>query len=204
MSVHPFIPELSFSRAGAYRNWVSPHEAHETSGRYFPYTERHLQAVWFDDHLRPKNLKTVRGEPVIVENPGRWNLEAGPDFHGATLLIGRERRRIIGDAEVHIFASDWKNHQHGSDPRYAQVRVHITWFSGQLDESLFPPGTIQVALQDVCTVDLDSVDLSAYPYAEPRSKGTFPWAGMHPEQIVDWLERAGEERLRQKTVRMAS
>ena len=54
----------------------------------FPYSERHLQCVWFDSSLRPGNLVTDTGEQVIVENPGRWNLEAGPDFLDAVLIIG--------------------------------------------------------------------------------------------------------------------
>jgi len=92
------IPEDLFPGAAAYRRWINPDAVCEKAARYFPYTERHVQALWFDDSLRPQNLKTSRGEPVMVENPGRWNLEAGPDFLGAVLLIGREKRRVAGDA----------------------------------------------------------------------------------------------------------
>jgi len=94
-----------FPGAADYRKILSPNEVYETAGRYFPHTERHLHALWFDDSLRPKKLKTSRGEPVIVENAGRWNLEAGPDFLGAVLLIGREQRRVAGDAEIHIVSN---------------------------------------------------------------------------------------------------
>jgi len=218
---------LLFARADAYRKLVSPSEINETAGRYFPYTERHLHALWFDDRLRPQNLKTSRGEPVIVENPGRWNLEAGPDFLGAVLLIGREKRRVAGDAEIHIFPNDWKNHGHAADPRYANVRFHLTWFSGTPDESLFPPGTVHISVCDTCTTDLDSIDLTAYPYHEPRASKKFPMsagrlrgpasdAGKYmgagslsaealakEEACFQTLESAGEERLRQKTQRMA-
>ena len=205
------ISETFFPRAAVYRNLVSPGEVHETGGRYFPYTERHLHALWFDDRLRPQNLKTLRGEPVIVETPGRWNLEAGPDFSGAVLLIGREKRRVAGDAEIHIFPNDWKNHGHHTDPRYANVRFHITWFPGKIDETLFPPGTVHISYYDICTTDLESIDLTAYPYAEPRAKTEFPlrpcsgqaMCGRNPDEIFKTLESAGEERLRQKTRRLA-
>lgn len=199
----PKEAEALFACAAGYRELVSPGEVCETAGRYFPYTERHLHALWFDDSLRPQNLKTSRGEPVTVENPGRWNLEAGPDFLGAALLIGREKRRVAGDAEIHIFSNDWKNHGHASDPRYTNVRFHITWFPGQPDESLFPPGTLYISLADVCTADLDSIDLTAYPYHEPRATTGFPMFGKDPDEISQTLEGAGEERLRQKTRRMA-
>lgn len=203
MYAAPSIPEKFFPKAAMYRNLISPGEVRETSGRYFPYTERHLHALWFDDRLRPRNLKTSRGEPVTVENPGRWNLEAGPDFSGAVLLIGREKRRVAGDAEIHIFSNDWKNHGHADDPRYAKVRFHITWFSGPIDESLFPPGTVHISYYDTCTADLESIDVSAYPYKEPRVRTGFPMLGKNPDEIFQTLESAGEERLRRKTQRMA-
>jgi hypothetical protein len=192
-----------FAGAAAYRKLISPGEVRETASRYFPYTERHLHALWFDDRLRSGSLKTSRGEPVTVENPGRWNLEAGPDFSSAVLLIGREKRRVAGDAEIHIFPNDWKNHRHHADPRYGNVRFHITWFAGKVDESIFPPGTVHIVLADSCTADLDSIDLSAYPYHEPRAAAKFPMAGELPDEMIRILESAGEERLWQKTQRMA-
>jgi hypothetical protein len=195
--------ERLFPAAAAYRRLLSGGEVRERSGRYFPYSERHLHALWFDDRLRPAKLKTSRGEPVTVESPGRWNLEAGPDFLGAVLLIGREKRRVAGDAEIHIFSNDWKNHGHHTDPRYANVRFHITWFPETINESLFPPGTVHISYYDTCTTDLESIDLSAYPYEEPRAVSTFPLAGRNPDDAVLLLESAGEERLRQKARRMA-
>jgi hypothetical protein len=203
MYAAPPIQETFFPRAAVYRNLISPGEVCETAGRYFPYTERHLHVLWFDDRLRPQNLKTSRGEPVTVENPGRWNLEAGPDFSGAVLLIGREKRRIAGDAEIHIFSNDWKNHGHHTDPRYAKVRFHITWFPGKIDETLFPPGTVHISVCEPCMTDLESIDLTAYPYAEPHARTVFPMCGKTPDEIFKILESAGEERLRQKTQRLA-
>ncbi len=192
-----------FPGAAAYRKILSPSAVHEAAGRYFPYTERHLHALWFDDSLRPKELKTSRGEPVVVENPGRWNLEAGPDFLGAVLLIGREQRRVAGDAEIHIVSNDWKNHGHHTDPRYEGVRFHITWFPGTTDETLFPPGTVHMSLYDICTADLESIDVTAYPYQEPRARTVLPNLGKTPDEVFQCLENAGAERLRQKTQRIS-
>ena len=191
-----------FPGAAEYRRLSFCNEVHERAGHYFPYTERHLHALWFDDSLRPKELKTSRGEPVVVENPGRWNLEAGPDFLGAVLLIGREKRRVAGDAEIHIVSNDWKNHGHHTDPRYSNVRFHITWFPEPADESLFPPGTRHMSLYDICTIDLESIDVTAYPYNEPRASKTSALATRSAEIQRRCLESAGEERLRQKTQRI--
>ena len=220
----PEIDETFFAGASAYRRLIFPDAVHENTGRYFPYTERHVQALWFDDSLRPKNLKTSRGEPVLVENPGRWNLEAGPDFPNAVLLIGREKRRVAGDAEIHIFSNDWKNHGHHTDPRYENVHFHITWFPEPADPILFPPGTIHISLSERCAIDLESIDVTAYPYNEPRASRSFPMSGKNSgcrlsqlpmfgktaalaTRSAEWqrscLENAGQERLRQKTQRMA-
>lgn len=191
------MEERLFPRAAFYRRLQECGAAHEEAARYFPYSERHLQAVWFDGRLRPSGLTTVRGEPVTVENPGRWNLEAGPDFLDAVLRIGREQRRLAGDAEIHVVPADWKHHGHHADPRYAGVRFHICWFPGETDEALFPPGTVHLVLCDACTADLESIDLTAYPYHEPRT-AAFPLAGCDPSAVTGLLEAAGEERLRRK------
>jgi hypothetical protein len=108
----------------------------------------HLGGVWFDPALRPPALKTERGEEVVVEDPGLWNLEAGPDFLGAALRIGPGRRRITGDVEIHIHPSDWAAHRHRTDPRYAGVRVHVTYYPGRAAAGSLPAGALQLALKD--------------------------------------------------------
>ena len=93
-------------------------------------TERHVQAIWYDAALRPPHLVTRRGSEVVVVSPGEWNLGAGPDFRGAVLELGRERRRVVGDVEVHLCPADWDFHGHGTDPNYRNVIAHVTWGCG--------------------------------------------------------------------------
>ena len=69
----------------------------------FHYTERHLQCVWADSSIRPRQLLSAAGEEVDVLSPGEWNLEAGPDFLDAVLVIGPHRRRVTGDVEQFAF-----------------------------------------------------------------------------------------------------
>jgi hypothetical protein len=38
----------------------------------------------------------------VRPRPGEWNLEAGPDFLNATLLLQPGARRVRGDVEVHV------------------------------------------------------------------------------------------------------
>ena len=88
-------------------------------------SERHVQAIWYDAALRPGDLRTSGGAKVRVVDPGRWNLEAGPDFRDAVLEIGTDRRRVRGDVEIHVHAADWTSHGHIGDPEYANVVAHV-------------------------------------------------------------------------------
>jgi hypothetical protein len=179
--------------------------------RHIPeFSERHLQCIWFDARWRPVTLQTSTGEEVRIEDPGLWNLEAGPDFLGAVLRVGPENRRIRGDVEIHIHSSDWKRHGHADDPRYARVRVHVTFYPGVPEPALFPPGTIHVSLKSELLSNplfsFENVDITAYPMAArctepPCRKVLSSWTPDHRRQF---LEAAGEERARRKAERMAA
>jgi hypothetical protein len=174
-----------------------------------PFNERHLRCIWADPALRPPGLRTRLGESVTVENPGRWNLEAGPDFLDAVLLVGPDRR-LAGDVEVHIRAGDWTNHGHDRDRTYRKVIAHVTWFAGGLPNGTLPPGTIEIALRNAVLANrrfsFEAIDLSAYPFAVPDACGapcSRVLAGWSELDRVALLNAAGQERLRLKTARMA-
>ncbi|MDP6811026.1 MAG: DUF2851 family protein [Kiritimatiellia bacterium] len=178
------------------------------SGRFFPYSERHLQCAWTDDRYRPEVLKTSTGDQALVVSPGRWNLESGPDFRDAVLILSPDQRRLQGDIEVHIHPRNWDHHGHTDDPAYRNVIAHITWFPGRRPAGL-PGKAVQIALRDpisaVPTFSFDSLDLTAYPYAVPSRKRPpcgRALAGCDPELSGAILDAAGEERLRIKAVRM--
>jgi hypothetical protein len=170
------------------------------------FSERHLRCVWFDAELRPPHLVTARGEAIEVESPGVWNLEAGPDFLGAVLLVGPERRRVTGDVEIHIHPADWQAHGHSADPRYARVRFHVTFFPGTAS---LPPDIAHLALRDALAAQprfaFESIDLTAYPYGRrsptpPCGAALQSWT---PDEREAWLAAAGEARLRQRAERIA-
>ncbi|MGA1530250.1 MAG: DUF2851 family protein [Kiritimatiellia bacterium] len=189
-----------------------PHLAAEppARGRSFDYTERHLQAVWYDPRWRPVELRSHRGEIITVETPGAWNLEAGPDFLGAALLVGPEKRRITGDVEIHIFPHGWRQHGHQRDRRYRKVCLHLTYFEGPLPGDELPPGALQAALRPLLKVDpgfaFEHIDVAAYPYAgradiPPCRKVLSSWP---VEARLQMLEAAGQERLRRKAERLSA
>ena len=171
-------------------------------------TERHVQAIWYDEALRPKRLTTRRGSEVHVVHPGEWNLEAGPDFRGAVLEVGRERRRIVGDVEVHLCPSDWDFHGHGADPQYRNVVAHVTWGGGPQPSSL-PPGCLSIWIGRFMSDDPgfspEQIDLLAYPYARLPA-GVRPCEvkiGHDPDVARQVLSAAGRHRLRMKAKRLA-
>ena len=133
-----------------------------------PLTERHLQAIWYDRQMRPQILFSKGGLEVRVVDPGIWNLEAGPDFLGATLEIGRERKRIKGDVEIHLRPSDWQAHKHFEDRAYSNVIAHVTWMDGSIPSTL-PSQAISIALGKHMAEDIGfspaQIDLTGYPFA---------------------------------------
>ncbi|QBG45941.1 DUF2851 family protein [Verrucomicrobia bacterium S94] len=194
--------ETAFPRSGLYRNGHAEGTVHESAlpfGR-FPWRERHLQCLWADPRNRPVELRTSEGETVTVEHPGHWNLESGPDFLNTVLLIGNEKRRVTGDLEIHIHPNGWKQHGHVNDPNFDQVRFHVVYFQGQEI-----PGLIQIPLQETLAADPDfsfeNIDTTAFPYSIPS--GEFPLRHIAPDRKTEFLESAGEERLRLKAERLA-
>jgi hypothetical protein len=175
----------------------------------FPYSERHLQAVWYDPHWRPAALSADDGEPVTVDDPGRWNLEAGPDFLDAVLRLGTERRRVRGDVEVHIHPADWAQHRHEADARYARVVAHVCYFPAGRSAAARPPGAVLVSLRDALAANpyfsFESIDPSAYPYSALPDRPTpcaRALAARPASERAAILDAAGQERLRAKAARL--
>ena len=180
-----------------------PTAPYRAEGRW---SERHLQCVWYDDRLRPAALRTEAGEDVAVESCGRWNLEAGPDFLDAVLLVGPERRRVSGDVEVHIRPSGWAQHGHAGDPRYARVVAHVTYYPGVAAD--LPPGTLSIPLRDALRAlprfSFDDIDIAAFPHAViPATQRPCQrlWGG-DPDRGTAILRAAGLHRMEIKRQRM--
>ncbi len=175
----------------------------------FLYSERHLQCLWFDGALRPATLSTRDGERVVVESPGRWNLEAGPDFLDAVLRIGPEARRVQGDIEIHVRPTDWSRHAHGADPRYRHVVAHVTYFPDRAPISDLPPHMTRIPLMAALSANpafsFDAIDIAAYPFREPHqlpAPCAVRLASLPVDAVGAFLDGAGQERLRRKTERM--
>jgi len=170
------------------------------------FSEKHLQCIWYDPQLRPPDLRDSHGEPVVVDSPGEWNLEAGPDFLGAGIRVGG--RVVTGDVEVHIHPRDWHRHGHAGDRQYRNVRIHVTYFAGRPGEGRFRPGVIHLALAEplrrVPGFSFEAVDVTAYPFSAPAPPTPCQplWKKLGPDFTVAFLESAGAERMRRKALRL--
>ena len=203
----------SFTRSPAYRTLLQrapPGACRESTDDYgFPFTERHLQCVWYDALIRPAPLRTSNGETVAVRDPGRWNLEAGPDFLDAVLAVEPGTRLRSGDVEIHVHPGDWERHGHADRPAYGRLVAHVTYFESERPPHGLPPGTLQIPLRELLHRDprfsFSGIDTSAYPHAVPTGPAP-PCAEsvvrLSPPEQVLLLEAAGHERLRVKALRM--
>ncbi|MBR1870741.1 MAG: DUF2851 family protein [Kiritimatiellae bacterium] len=164
-------------------------------------TEKHVQAMWFDDALRPAGLKADGGIAVRVVDPGRWNGLAGPDFKGAVLRVGRGGRMVAGDVEIHVDPADWTRHAHAGDPAYANVVAHVVWQGGARPKDL-PCGVLQIPLAPLMAGgNWSTIDVAAYPQAvELPCEGACrrDMARKRREDIEGMLLAAGRKRLEGK------
>ena len=87
-------------------------------------TEAFLQYVW-QHRLLQGGLKTVDGLQVVVERVGDLNYDAGPDFIDVRLMV--DGVLWAGNVEIHIKASDWRQHKHSEDKNYNNVVLHVVY-----------------------------------------------------------------------------
>ena len=184
---------------------TSPQQVREPPKQYVSLTERHLQAMWFEQKYF-KNLTTSDGSPITVKSPGIWNAEAGPDFKKAHLFVGT--KEIRGDIELHLSDDRWKQHQHHLDKRYNDVVFHL---------SLWKPKTIKPLsntrgqhpilghLEPFLTIPIarivQLIDLDLYPYKTFSGSGRCShelFRKLSPSMTKSFFKNALEWRLKQK------
>jgi hypothetical protein len=100
-------------------------QVEEIQGLYGPFTltERVVQKIWLRQDFATSDLLTVSGKTLVIKDPGRWNLQEGPDFKEARLILDGDE--LVGDVEVHFNVSDWHNHQHELDRNFDRVVLHL-------------------------------------------------------------------------------
>ncbi len=82
-----------------------------------------LHYVWRLQRFDSVDLQTTEGQPIRIQMIGEHNHHSGPDFTNARIEIGKTL--WAGNVEMHLNASDWRMHQHQSDPAYDNVILHV-------------------------------------------------------------------------------
>ena len=184
-----------------------PQISAETGENYHCLTERHLQAVWYEQKYF-RNLKTSDEQDVKVISPGIWNSEAGPDFLKAHLKIGNKEFR--GDVEIHLLPESWKQHHHHIDSRYNHVVFHLSLWK-QKKEKLITTQKgkciHQAFLENFLTIPLGRIvqliDLDLYPYKKFVGSGRCSQALFHSlpkKKVESFFQLAADWRLQQKRI----
>ncbi len=176
---------------------------HSDFGTGFQHPERFLQMLWNEQRFAVSPLRTVDGRTVEVISPGTWNLEAGPDFKNAFIVIGGSPAR--GEVEIHRTTMDWFRHGHHNDNAYNNVILHVVYAddSGitRQQTSPLPPCLTMVncldrPLQDLVTI----LENGVYPYARCVAPGdcAFRFAMADEDKVKNFLHTAGLARFAEK------
>ncbi len=84
-----------------------------------------LHFLWRTHRWWNTKLITVDNHSLIIDYPGDYNENQGPDFHYARIQL--DGVHWFGNIEIHINSSDWDEHGHQNDPNYRNVILHVVW-----------------------------------------------------------------------------
>ncbi|MBI3815646.1 MAG: DUF2851 family protein [Nitrospinae bacterium] len=189
-------------------------------------SERLVRCIWLDQ-LFKDDIFTTDGRKIKVLSPGWWNLGEGPDFKKTVISIDGEKV-LKGDAEVHVYSSDWKKHGHHRDERYKNVIIHVFMWN-DLKPPLLPllqtspvsphskggewgghkegkGEVLQLEISQFLKEEIehieDTIDIYGYPYKSPKEYGDC--SSGDAEKIGSFLDIAGDARVIEKAERFKS
>ncbi|HND82336.1 MAG TPA: DUF2851 family protein [Chitinophagales bacterium] len=88
--------------------------------------EKLLHFIWQNKLFNTKTLITAEHNELQILDFGRYNTDGGPDFCNAKIKI--DDVVLVGNIELHVYASDWKLHKHVHDKKYNNVILHVVYF----------------------------------------------------------------------------
>ena len=155
-----------------------------------------LQFIWQFQYFKTTNLQTTEGEAITLIQPGNINVNQGPDFLNAKVVIGDNT--WAGNIELHILTSDWNKHKHSGDKNYSNVILHVVW-KNDLAKAATDQTTIPVLELQHC---VSKILLERYD--ELMNKKTFVPCDNHLPVLdsmkwLAWKERLAVERLQRKS-----
>ena len=131
---------------------------------------------------------------IYCVNPGRRNNDSGPDFKDA-ILINTSGKTIFGDVEIHVKTNDWYSHGHQHDHVYNKVVLHVSLWEDHRNEVFLQNGlTIQnISLFPFLSDSWDRILHLYNNHSEEQHRCL-----IQPHSTMEIIQRAGEQRFRQK------
>lgn len=166
--------------------------------------ERLLQFIWQMQYFNKDALCTDQDEPLQIVSPGQLNDNQGPDFLNAQIKIGNTT--WAGSIEIHIHASDWKQHQHDADIHYQNVILHVVWQNDydvnyQTGQSI-PTLTLQHRVSNILLAHYEQL-MNATSHipcsALIHTVSALHWQSWKTRLVIERLERKTELVFRQLT-----
>lgn len=162
------------------------------------FSEDFLHYVWKFKLFDFRNLQTTEGEDLEIISAGIHNHHAGPDFNDVRVRIGDTV--WAGNAEIHINAADWYNHQHTHDEAYNNIVLHIVYRNNQ--PVLQPNGKPLPTLELLNRIPADLY--TRYHQLAYGNQQIIPCEGtiktVNSMALHNWLTRVLVERLQNKSV----
>jgi len=197
---HQLPPRLVHSSPPAFSYRASPLRVAEALGTYGPFTfsEKLFQKIWDQGAFDQARLETLDGRPIRIERRGQWNHLGGPDFRHARLRIGEEARAVEGDIELHLYAREWAEHGHASDPAYDHVRLHVVLFPPAAGQRTFARDGSEIPT--ACLLPLLHHDLEEYAAEEAVET----LAGRRTDALAEAIRAHPPESLRERLMELAT
>ncbi|SHG48542.1 DUF2851 family protein [Winogradskyella jejuensis] len=158
--------------------------------------EDFLHFIWKYKRFTITDLLTVNGEPLKLIYLGQHNLNAGPDFFNAQLIIANQK--WAGNVEIHVKSSDWYVHNHETDKAYDNVILHVVW---EHDTEIFRKDNTAIPTLELKNyVDKDLLhNYTTLMQSQAWINCETDFNSVDEFKFQNWLERLYIERLERKS-----
>jgi hypothetical protein len=165
--------------------------------------EQLVKCIWSEQLFKKDKLYTEDGLRMEVISSGLWNLEEGPDFKDAEILL--EGKGVVkGDVEIHVCSGDWVRHGHSKQKEYEGVCLHVFMWNDRknkyikLKNRLVPQLELYNYLKYKLDKLADMIDIENYPHTGSANAGPcqkrLSAISLDDKWIGHFLDYAGDER----------
>lgn len=173
--------------------------------------EQLVKCIWSEQLFKKDKLYTEDGLRMEVISSGLWNLEEGPDFKDAEILL--EGKGVVkGDVEIHVCSGDWVRHGHSKQKEYEGVCLHVFMWNDRKNKYIKLKNRLisQLELYNYLEYKLDKladmIDIENYPHTGSANAGPcqkrLSTISLDDKWIGYFLDYAGDERILVKAGRL--